>query len=109
MAMKTTRPRLDAARSQLLSKLATIGPFIQGSVVATARICGKKGCACHHGGPKHPVMYVTWKEGNKTVSLYVPRAFEKEVRTWARNYKKLRDILTKLSNIQKSILRLRDD
>ena len=78
-------------------------------MVATARRCGKKGCACQRGGAKHPVLYVTGKEKGKTVSLYVPRAMEAEVRTWAANYRKLKALLKEIDGVSKAILRLREE
>ena len=109
MDMKTTRTRLEAKRSRVLKKIINLGPFIQGSLVSTTRICGKKGCACRHGGPKHPATYLTWKQDQKTVSLYVPRALESEIMLWTLNYKKLKAILQELSDIQREVLKLRED
>jgi hypothetical protein len=77
--------------------------------VVTARRCGKKGCACMHQGPKHPVMYLTSKEGGKTVSLYIPRRLELEVRTWVENYRMVKELIRKISNVQKEIVRLRGE
>ena len=87
----------------------TLNPWIEGSIVSTSRFCGKKNCACHHGGPKHPVLYVTWKEKGKTVSLYIPRKIENDVRRWVQNYRKLKELTREVSDIQKQIVRLRED
>ena len=77
-------------------------------MVSTARRCGKKSCACQRGGAKHPVLYLTGKEGGKTVSLYVPRAMEAEVRQWAANRRKLKALLKEIDEVGKAILRLRE-
>jgi hypothetical protein len=53
-------------------------------------------------------MYVTWKESGKTISLYVPKGLEAEVSKWALNYKKLKEMIREISNIQKDIVRLRE-
>lgn len=84
-------------------------PWIQGSLVSTKRICGKPNCSCHHGGSKHPALFVTWKEQEKTLSLYVPRKLESEVKAWAGNYKRLKAVLREISGIQRQIVRLRED
>jgi len=107
--MKSLRQSLEAKRLKLLQKTQTLIPWIEGSLVSTSRFCGKKNCICHQGGPKHPVVYITWKENGKTVSLYVPRRLEPEVIGWVQNYKKLKALIREISEIQKQIIRLRED
>ena len=107
--MKPTKKALELKKGKLISGIAKISAWMEGTIVTTTRICGKKNCACHKGGSKHPVMYVTWKENGKTVSLYVPRKLEDEVRGWGSNYRKLKKLIRKISNIQKDIVRLRED
>ena len=107
--MKSLRQTLETKQLKPLQKIMTLNPWIEGSIVSTSRFCGKKNCACHHGGPKHPVLYVTWKEKGKTVSLYIPRKIEKDVRRWVQNYRKLKELTREVSDIQKQIVRLRED
>lgn len=107
--MKTTKRTLEVKKGKLISGIAMLSAWMEGTIVTTTRICGKKNCACHKGGSKHPVMYVTWKENGKTVSLYVPRKLENEVRGWGANYRKLKKLIREISNIQKDIVRLRED
>ncbi len=109
IGMKTTKRALEVKKDKLISKIAELGPWIEGTIVTTTRICGKKNCACHKGTSKHPVMYVTWKENGKTVSLYVPRKLEDEVRRWGSNYKRLKKLVREISGIQKDIVRLREN
>ena len=107
--MKITLGTLQAQRRRVVSKINSLDPWIEGTFVSTSRRCGKKNCACHKGGAKHPVLYLTWKENGKTVSLYVPRRLEPEVTEWVQNYKKLKDLIREISEIQKQIIRLRED
>ena len=107
--MKAIKQSLEAKRLKALRKIHTLITWIEGSLVSTSRFCGKKNCLCHQGGPKHPVLYVTWKANGKTVSLYVPRRLEPEVTQWVQNYKKLKDLIREISEIQKQIIRLRED
>jgi hypothetical protein len=109
MDMKAIRQSLEAKRLKPFRKIHTLIPWIEGSLVSTSRFCGKKNCICHQGGPKHPVLYVTWKENGKTISLYVPRRLGPEVTRWVQNYKKLKDLIREISEIQKQIIRLRED
>jgi hypothetical protein len=102
------RLQLQTKRQALLGQLQNLGPWIEGSLVATTRKCGKEGCACHHNGPKHPVLFLTWKEAGKTISLYIPRQLESAVKEWAQNYKKLKALIRQVSEVQKQIVRLRE-
>src|SRR4030042_6119872 len=100
---------LGNKRDKLSQRITKLSPWIEGTLVTTTRFCGRKNCTCHTSGQKHPVMYVTWKKNGKTVSLYVPKNLESDVREWGKNYKRLKEIIRKISNIQKDIVRLRED
>jgi len=102
------RLELESRRRELIRQIKRLGPWIEGTLVSTSRWCGKPTCACHREGAKHPVVFITWKQAGKTVSLYVPRKHESEVKVWAENYKKLKDLIRQVSEIQKQILRLRE-
>ena len=107
--MRTQRHQLEAQRQALIHQLSQLGPWIEGTLVSTVRTCGKKRCACMNQGPKHPVMYITGKKKGKTVSLYIPRKLEAEVSTWVRNYRKANELIREISNVQKQIIRLREE
>ena len=92
-----------------MRQLSTLGSWIEGTLVSTDRTCGKKSYACMNQGSKHPVMYITGKEKGKTVSLYIPRKLEAEVSTWVNNYRKAKELIRKISNVQKEIIRLRGE
>lgn len=106
--MKHTQEDFESKRQELLGKLQKIRSWVEGSLVSTARLCGKEACACHRGGSKHPVTFVTWKEDAKTISLYIPRKHEKDVKIWVDNYRKVKVLIREISNVQKQIIRLRD-
>ncbi len=106
--MKLLRPHLQAKRLSLLRQIQNLGPWIEGTLVITARKCGKDNCACHHQGPKHPVLFVTWKEAGKTRSLYIPRQLEAEVKQWTENYRRLKELIRQISGVQKQMVRLRE-
>jgi len=107
--MDAIKLKLEGKHLKLMGKIGEVGPWMEGTVVATERICGKKNCVCNTGGRKHPVMYITWKEAGKTVSLYVPKGMEQKAKEWTGNYKKLKELLREVSVIQRQVLRLRDD
>jgi hypothetical protein len=107
--MKTTYRTLETKRRQFVNQIASLDPWIEGTFVSTSRRCGKKNCTCHKGGTKHPVLYLTWKENGKTLSLYVPRRWEVEVRRWVETYKKLKTLIREVTLLQRQVIGLRED
>jgi len=106
--MKPLRTQLQTKRLSLRRQIQNLGPWMEGTLVTTSRKCGKENCACHHQGPKHPVLFVTWKEAGKTISLYIPRPLEAEVKQWTENYKRLKELIRQTSAVQKQMVRLRE-
>jgi len=107
--MKDRKKELEKRREEVVRRMSELSPWIQGSVVVVKRVCGQKGCVCHRGGKKHPAMYLTSKEEGKTVALYVPRKLEAEAKAWAGNYKKLKRLIREVSELQREILKLREE
>lgn len=101
--MNIKRKMMGKRRKRLMKKVAGIGPFIEGTLAVTPRMCGAKGCACRRG-QKHMAMYLTWKEDRKTRSLYIPVERQKEAVAMNKTYKKLKKLIRTLSDIQKKIL-----
>ena len=101
--MKTILER----RKNMIKKVAGIAPFIEGTLAITERMCGGKGCVCRRG-KKHRAMYLTWKEERKTRSMYIPVAKQKEALVMSENYKKLKKLIRRLSNLHKKALIAKD-
>lgn len=91
-------------QKKLTKQLFGLGPFIEGSLTTTYRMCQSTGCACQRG-QKHPSMFFTWKENKVTKSLYVPVEKQKQALECQKNYKKLKEIIRSLSDLQKEILK----
>lgn len=103
--MYRKKAKMTKKQKALIKKMAEIGPFIEGSLSTVYRICGRESCACMKEGKKHPAMFFTWKDENqKTKSLYVPVSKQKNAIMCNKNYKKLKVIIKKFSDIQKKVL-----
>jgi len=72
----------DAYRRQL----AGIGPFIEGSL-----------CKVKRPGRKPPAWQLTFAQKGKTRTVYVPLDLVKEVQAWAKEHKKLKQLIRKIS------------
>jgi len=104
MSTQVTISALERKRRGLLKRVAGLLPFLGGSLVLVGRVCGYHNCACAKG-KKHPTYYVTWKEKKKTRTLYIPKDMLKEVKEWVREYERLREIIKKMNEVQRHILR----
>ena len=108
--MSSERSTLERQYSELAATLGAIGRWVDGTVVATTRKCGKRSCVCmREPGRGHPVTYLTSKAEGKTVSLYVPRRLEADVREWSGNYRKMKAVVRKMADVQRQLIRLRDE
>jgi hypothetical protein len=105
--MTKQKEKLQDQRKNLMKQLAQIGPFMEGTLTVTPRMCRSTGCACQRG-KKHLAMYLTWKEDQKTRSLYIPVNRQKEAKAMSQTYKKLKPLLRKLSGTHKKLLVLKE-
>ena len=100
-----TRPiETNIAGRTILEQIWKIKPFLQGSLTETVKCCGNPKCRCAKEGPIHPVLLLTWKEGKKTKSLYIPPRLKQEVITWLNEGKKLRQLIGEMSQAQRTFL-----
>lgn len=91
-------------RRRLLSeiqRLAAVAVF--GTLSETYRTCGRAGCHCQHGGPKHgPHLNVSYRgEKGKTTGYYVPKAAEQATRDGVTAWQKLQECLRELAELNK--------
>jgi hypothetical protein len=87
------RRMLDAR----LRQLATDKPVLAASLVQIAKHCGRQGCHCLQGGPKHVGNYLTSKVQGKTRTVYVPLDLLDDVRSWINEHKRLKTLLHEIS------------
>ena len=89
---------------KILAELRKIKPFIQGSLSLTKKKCGNPKCRCATEGPLHETALLTWKEGKKTKTIYVPNHLRNEVSTWVEEGKKLKKLMAQMSKAQRKFL-----
>ena len=78
-----SRPPLTSDQGRhILERIRKIRPFLQGSLSITKKRCGNLTCRCVKEGPIHEAALLTWKEGQKTRTLYVPIELRQEVAAW---------------------------
>lgn len=88
-----------------LKQLAPAGPVLAASLTLVHKQCGQPSCSCHHGGPRHQAHHLTFKEGGKTRTLYVPQDLLDEVRSWVQEHQRLKALLQEVSQLTLALVR----
>lgn len=84
-----------------IQRLAEVAVF--GALSETYRTCGRAGCHCQRGGPKHgPHLNISYRgEKGKTTGYYVPQGAEKATREGVAAWQKLQACLRELAELNK--------
>jgi hypothetical protein len=99
------RPLMTNERGKIaLERLRKIKPFIQASLTITKKRCGNPKCRCAQEGPLHEAALLTWKEKNRTRTLYVPVELRQEVEEWVQEGKLLKRLVAEVSQAQREFL-----
>jgi hypothetical protein len=93
-----------AKRRKLLGeieRLAEIAVF--GTLSQSYRTCGRAGCHCQSGGPKHgPHLNVSYRgEKGKTTGYYVPKEAEEATRAGVAAWQQMQQYLRELAELNK--------
>ena len=91
-------------RSKLLNKIQRLAEVaVFGTLSETYRTCGRAGCHCQRGGPKHgPHLNVSYRgEKGKTTGYYVPQAAEEATRQGVGAWQELQERLRELAELNK--------
>jgi len=99
------RPKMTNVRGKdALERIRKIKPFVQASLNVTKKRCGNPRCRCAQEGPLHEVALLTWKEENRTRTLYVPMELRQEVDRWVQEGKLLKRLVAEVSQAQREFL-----
>jgi hypothetical protein len=91
-------------RRKLLTEIQHLAEMaVFGALSETYRTCGRAGCHCQRGGPKHgPHLNVSYRgENGKTTGYYVPKAAEQATREGVAAWQKLQERLRELAELNK--------
>jgi hypothetical protein len=86
--------RHETRRKAALRQIAQVGPFIEGTLSKVKR----RGC-------KKPGWHLTHKAKGKTQTLYVPMDLADEVTAWTREYKRLKQLIRKVTRHSRALIR----
>lgn len=95
--MSTTRSKKHSA---LRKQLSRIDPIMKGSLAEVKLTCGTPGCRCHAKGPKHKGMYFSYRYEGTSHTVYIPKGMQEYARKAHGNWKRLKDLLEKLTDME---------
>lgn len=83
----THTSRHHQRREACLRQLAQVGFFVEGSL-----------CKVKRPGRKAASWQLTYKQGGKTKTVYVPLELVPEVQQWVKEYRRLKQLMQRLSH-----------
>ena len=96
-------------RQALVKQLARLEPLIlRGSLIERYKRCGHPGCKCQQGQGHGPKYYLSISQAGRRPEMdYVPEEFTKQVSDYLRNFQKVRQVLERICNLNRELLRRR--
>ena len=105
----TPSSTLRRRRKQLLRQLPALDTLLRGSLIERYKRCGKPGCKCAKGRGHGPKYYLSVSfSGSRPQMDYVPQADYPEVLERVTRYHRVREILEKICQINRELLRRRE-
>ena len=94
-------------RQALVGKLAGLEPLVlRGSLIERYKRCGKPGCKCADGPGHGPKYYLSVSfPGSRPQMNYVPQADHADVVERLANYRRVREIIEEVCEINRELLR----
>ena len=93
-AAKTGESRHHRLQEAYLKQLGGIGLFVEGTL-----------CKVKRPGRRPPAWQLTFKKAGKTRTVYVPVSLAGEVQQWAKEYKRLKQLIRKMTGQSLAIIR----
>ena len=101
---------LRKRRNALLRRLPPLQAILRGSLIERYKRCGKAGCKCADGPGHGPKYYLSVSyPGQRPQMDYVPQESTGLTREFLANYQRAREILEQICEINRELLRRRED
>ena len=93
----------------LLRQLPPLKATLRGSLIERFKRCGRPGCKCARGVGHGPKVYLSVSVPRaRPVMVYVPQDHRRDVEQWVANYRRARQLLDEISEINLELLRRRE-
>jgi len=93
-------------RSQI-ARLVTNCGLVRGTLNVREKVCGRRNCRCARG-ERHRSVSLVASENGRLRQLYVPGSLERTAEQWVETYKRIRELLEELSQMQWDKLKRRE-
>jgi len=90
-------------RREVAKRIPWIQEVMRGSIVMMDRYCGNATCRCQKGF-KHRSLYVSQRHKGRTRMIYIPKRSEAHVRLYISNYRELKALMDKISDVNIKML-----
>ena len=81
-----------------------LGRLLAARLAQVQKRCGQPSCTCHHGGPLHSAHHLTFSEGGKTRTVYVPQDLLTEVQEWVQEHQRLKGLIHEISQLTLALI-----
>lgn len=106
---KQTTAALRKRRQALLRQLPPLKAVLRGSLIERYKRCGKPGCKCADGPGHGPKYYLSVSyPGLRPQMDYVPQESYAQASEFLANYRRARQILEAICEINRELLRRRE-
>jgi len=92
-------------RGELLQELSTFSSLISGSYFERYSTCSRPTCSCHQGKRHGPRAYLSLTVGKKQRQIYLSKDQATRVRAGIEQYRRLREIVERISLINLQLMR----
>lgn len=97
-----TRAGLSATERDFRSRIAQLAStrwFMRGTLSERAAKCGKSGCHCARG-ELHQSLYLVQSHDGKPRQICVPQAWQERVRQAVSDYRRVQELIEKVSELE---------
>jgi hypothetical protein len=107
--MSDSHAALFQRRQTLVKQLVRLQPLVlRGSLIERYKRCAHPGCKCQQGQGHGPKYYLSVSQaGGRPEMDYVPKEYSQQVSEYLRNFQKVRQVLEKICNLNRELLRRR--
>ena len=104
MSSPSPKPLL-AERTRLLAELSTLSRLLHGSWVERYSVCARAHCQCHQGARHGPRHYLVINEAGHQKQKYVRHAQVKAALQGLAEYRRLREIVERITQINLTVMK----
>lgn len=105
----TPSSTLRKRRAQLVRQMPALDMLLRGSLIERYKRCGKPGCKCADGPGHGPKYYLSVSfPGRRPQMDYVPQADQADVACRLESYRRVRENIEAICEINRELLRRRE-